>query len=375
MKPLRTYAVLKSLANNLSQPFITFTAASSGIVNEYLGIISSASTVLTSVSEFITALFRVRALMMLVCGNLISGIAWIVMSLLPFTGPYITLTYCVAELGLGMSLMGWNLVMEKLSSTSRGEILTQYTAYANVGGLIATIGAGLFAGSSTQLIKVPFILSGIITLSTILVLRYSDVDYEDPARKFHIPRGVWGFFSLTTVFPFFWSFAWPLFPLAQIYIFHMNYVNIAIISVIAGISSLLMRRWVARLITRNRRMAMFLGRALLTVFPLSYALAPNVYFIYLAEVVAGFTSMIGSTAYISYLYDSSSKEDMKVALGFYSVLQGLGALAGSVLSSFVLNLLIPFLGLVVDIRTLLLTSAVLRLITSFWYLKLREIRS
>ncbi|MEM4373037.1 MAG: MFS transporter, partial [Metallosphaera sp.] len=69
------------------------------------------------------------------------------------------------------------------------------------------------------------------------------------------------------------------------------------------------------------------------------------------------------------------KEDMKVALGFYSVLQGLGALAGSVLSSFVLNLLIPFLGLVVDIRTLLLTSAVLRLITSFWYLKLREIRS
>ncbi|AWS00342.1 MFS transporter [Metallosphaera hakonensis] len=375
MRPLRTYAILKSIATDLAQPFITFTAASSGIVNEYLGVISSASTVLTAVSEFTVALTRVRAMTLLYLGNVVSGLSWIILSLLPFTGPYLTFLYCVAELGLGMSIMGWNLIMEKLSSTSRGEVLTQYTAYANVGGLIATLGAGIFVGSSANLIKIPFILSGVITLFTVLVLRHSDVDYEDPAREFRLPRGIWNFLSLTTIFTFFWSFAWPLFPLAQIYIFHMNYINIAIISFIAGISSLIFRRKVAVLITKNRRMAMFLGRALLMVFPLSYALAPNVYYIYLAEVVAGFTSMVGSTAYISYLYDNSRKEDMKVALGFYSVVQGIGALSGSVLSSYILNLLVSVLGLITDIKVLLLTSAILRLATSFWYLKLRELKS
>ncbi|QKQ99094.1 MFS transporter [Metallosphaera tengchongensis] len=373
MKPLRTYAVLRSIAADLTQPFITFTAASSGVINEYLGIISSASTVLTAISEFATALFQVRALTLLILGSLITGLSWIVLSFLPFTGIDLTLGYCFAELGLGMSIMGWNLIMEKLSSSSRGEVLTQYTAYANVGGLIATLGAGVFVGSSTELIKIPFILSGIISLTCIFILWRSDVDYEDPSRKFHLPKGIGRFLALTGTFTFIWSFAWPLFPVAQIFIFHMNYTNIAIMSFIAGVSSLAFRRTVARLITTNRKLAMFLGRALLTVFPLTYAIAPSIYFIYLVEMVAGFTSMVGSTAYVSYLYDSSSKEDMKVALGFYSVLQGIGALMGSVASSFIMNLLIPVLGLATDLRVLLLVSAFLRLTTSFWYLKLKEI--
>ncbi|MEM3270499.1 MAG: MFS transporter [Metallosphaera sp.] len=371
MRPLRTYIVLRNIAYEISQPFITFTAASSGIVNEYLGVISSASTVLTSVSEFTVALFRVRALTLLTLGNLISGLSWIVLSLLPFNDFYLTISYCSAELGLGMSVMGWNLIMERVSSTSRGEILTQYNAYANVGGLIATLGAGLFVGSSLQLIKVPFILSGIIFLFAIPIIRKSDVDYEDPRRKFHLPEGMSSFLLLTTIFTFFWSFAWPLFPLAQIYIFHMDYTNIAIIAVISGLSSLAFRRFVARLVTKRRTTAMFLGRALLTVFPLSYALAPNVYYIYASEIVAGLTNMIGTSAYLSYLYDNSSKEDMKVALGFYALLQGIGALSGSVLSSFILNQL-SYLGLISSLKLLLITSALLRFLTSFWYLKLKE---
>ncbi|EHP69834.1 hypothetical protein MetMK1DRAFT_00003360 [Metallosphaera yellowstonensis MK1] len=60
-KELRTYTILKGIANNLSQPFISFTAVSSGILGEYLGLISSASTFFTALAQFISALLRTRA--------------------------------------------------------------------------------------------------------------------------------------------------------------------------------------------------------------------------------------------------------------------------------------------------------------------------
>jgi len=78
---------------------------------------------------------------------------------------------------------------------------------------------------------------------------------------------------------------------------------------------------------------MFLGRILLATFPLAYALAPNIFVIYAVEPVAGLTSLLGSTAYVSYLYDSSTKEDVKMSLGVYSLVQGLGAVVGSLISS------------------------------------------
>jgi hypothetical protein len=112
-------------------------------------------------------------------------------------------------------------------------------------------------------------------------------------------------------------------------------------------------------------------RILLATFPLAYALAPNIFVIYAVEPVAGLTSLLGSTAYVSYLYDSSTKEDVKMSLGVYSLVQGLGAVVGSLISSAIFMGVEPILGLERGVEYLLLTSAVLRIMTSFGYLKLK----
>lgn len=370
-KELRTYTILKGIANNLSQPFISFTAVSSGILGEYLGLISSASTFFTALAQFISALLRTRAKSLLLWGNFVSGVSWIVLALIPFQGPLYTLTYFTAELGLGISLMGWNLIMERLSTTARGVTLSQYTVYSTLGQLVSTLLAGIFVGSSTSLIRIPFALTGAITLSCAFLGQRTDVDVEDPARRPRVSRKLLRFFLISFLFTVVWSFAWPLFPMAQVYIFHMTYFNVAVISVIGGISTLFLRNRVGRLVDRNRRFSMFLGRILLATFPLAYALAPNIFVIYAVEPVAGLTSLLGSTAYVSYLYDSSTKEDVKMSLGVYSLVQGLGAVVGSLISSAIFMGVEPILGLERGVEYLLLTSAVLRIMTSFGYLKLK----
>ena len=60
MKPLRTYVMIRNFALNLSQPFISFVSAASGIFGENLAIISSAGSALPSFIQFVMGFFNLR---------------------------------------------------------------------------------------------------------------------------------------------------------------------------------------------------------------------------------------------------------------------------------------------------------------------------
>ncbi|BCU71563.1 MFS transporter [Stygiolobus caldivivus] len=371
MKPLRTYIMLKNFALSLTQPFIAFLSALSGVNGEALAIISSAGTVLPSIVQFLLGFMRAKGKQLVVLGSAIVGGLWIILSLIPFGSVVFVVFYVLLEAGLGISLFGWYLIMDKVSTSSRGRVLAQYSFYSTLGGLIATLITGFFVGDDKALIRPFFMTTGLLMVTDSYIAYKFDVDYERPPLKgLRVSRELRDFLVVTFAFNVIWSSAWPIFPLAQVYVFNMNFENIAIIDTISGVSTLLMQNWVGRLVDKNRKMVMFTGRLALATFPLAYALSSSVYEIYLANVIAGFTNSVNSTAYLSYLYDSS--KDTRKSIGLYNVITALGDLTGSSIGGITAEIVTNTFGLVRGIREMMLAIALLRVIASLFYLKLHE---
>ncbi|NON61356.1 MFS transporter [Acidianus sp. RZ1] len=369
MKPLRTYVVIKNFALNLVQPFISFTSVISGILGEQLGLISSASSFLPSIMQFLLGFSRTSGKSLVVYGTVLSAIGWILLALVPFNLAF-TLIYLFLESSLGISLFGWYLIMEKVSRTSRGKTLATYSFYSTLGGLAATLITGFIVGGRTQDIRYFFgITGGLILLDVYFAIKF-DVDAVSvKSRVRKLPSEIKKYLAISFIFFTVWSLAWPLFPLAQYYIFSMNYFNIAIIDVISLSSTLVIQRWVGSLVDKNRKMMMFLGRLSLAAFPLAYALSTNIWEIYASQLVSGFTSSINSTAYLSYLYDSS--DDVRKSLGYVNLVQGIAEIVGSSLGSILASVFIASMG-IFGIRELLGLVGGLRIFASFLYLILKE---
>jgi len=101
---------------------------------------------------------------------------------------------------------------------------------------------------------------------------------------------------------------------------------VAVINVIAASSTVVVQRFIGGFIARRLKLSMFIGRLTNTFFALAYALSPNVYGIYVSQLLAGLANSINNVAYFSYLVDTA--EDKRAAIGTYSVLMGVGALIG-----------------------------------------------
>ncbi|WP_170254140.1 MFS transporter [Acidianus ambivalens] len=371
MKPLRTYIMIRNFALNLSQPFISFVSAASGISGENLAIVSSAGSALPSFIQFVMGFFNLRGKIITFYGTLLAGLLWISLSFIPF-GVLFVVVYVLLEASLGISAYGWYLIMERVSNTSRGKILAQYSFYSVIGGMIATLLTGFVVNKDFSEVRYFFFFSGSLFLLSSLISLKFDVDYsKEPLKGLSLNKELSKFLIITFLFDVVWSMAWPLFPLAQVYLFNMNFENIAIINLIANFSTLLLQRKIGELVDKNRKLMMFLGRLALSVFPLAYALSTSVYEIYLANVVAGFTSSVNSTAYLSYIYDNS--KDVRKGIGLYNAVSGLGDLIGSSIGAIGVEEL-EFLGIVLAIKIMMLIVASLRAIASFFYLKIQEVK-
>ena len=371
MRPLRTYILIKNFALNLSQPFISFLSALSGINGEALAIVSSAGSVLPSLVQFFLGFLKTRGKKLVIVGTGVVGVLWVLLGLIPFNNMLFVTLYVLLEASLGISTFGWYLIMERVSGSSRGRVLAQYSFYSSLGGLIATLITGFLVGDNPALIRPFFIITGLLILFDTYVSYIFDVDYErPPTRGLNVSKELRDFLIITFLFDVVWSSAWPLFPLAQVYVFNMNFEDIAIINTVSGVSTLLMQNWVGKLVDRNRKMVMFLGRLALATFPLAYALSTSVYEIFLANIVAGFTNSVNSTAYLSYLYDSS--KDTRKGVGLYNAVSALGDLTGSSIGGVVSEIVTKYLGVVQGIRDMMLAIAILRAIASLFYLKLHE---
>lgn len=331
-----------------------------------MGLITSAGTVFNNISAFLVSFKRWRPLRMILAANLSSAAALVLMAAFAEVHAAYTALYVVVTASLGISGYGWSLIMEQYSRRRRGVSLAEFSFYSTLGGLAATLITGFLIRDNPLAIRLALEAAAALTAANTVQLYKLGVEYDEGPKP---PRGkidkrLLKFYADNFAFMVTWSFAWPLFPLAQVYVFHMTGLQVAIVQIITVASNLAFQRAMGKFVDKHMRLSLFLGRATFTLWPLIYGVATNVNQIYAAYLFYGFGGSISNIAYFAYLVDNA--EDRRKALGYYNLVNAAGALVGAELSSAILahagNYSERF------IREMMIGAAFARLGTSFLFL-------
>ena len=356
--------LLSSIASGLVQPYYSFLSVFYGVTGPLLGLVSSAGVVIPDVIPYV---FRRVNFSTPALGFFLAGVAWIALAFFPL-GAASTPFYLASLVGLGIASFYLQLALEPLSRGARGDVLGLMNQYARVGSIVATVVTGFIVGSNYGLNHVLAVITGVLLIASGLEVLHVKVEgvkgeIEDTGR---------GLLLANTVFYFVWSLAWPIFPVLEVYKFHMNELNLAILSLVSGFSGLTAQKWMNKLINRDPELALFLGRAGLAIYPLAYALATNVYELYLAYLAMALTST-SAPATLAVIFERT--KNVKASLSKLYFWQGVASALGSVTSATVLySVSYSPASLVRIAETMMVTIAALRFLASFLYLTLARPR-
>ncbi|ACP39067.1 MFS transporter [Saccharolobus islandicus] len=374
MKYLKIFAILSNLANNLVNPFISFVSAYFGMNSEELALITSATNAVPNISQYFLNFIKSKAKLLIFIGTLVNGLLWVISAFIPFNLTFL-IVYFIITISIGIANFGWNLIMDKISKNSRGSTLSLYLVYGTIGALAATLITGLITGSNTELIREFFLISGLMLVGSAYLSRKIETDTTFEERGVKSTSLLKRFLATIFLFNLVLSLAWPIFPLAQVYKFHMNDENIAILSVETGVTTILFQRIVAKLTDTKRRLTLFLGSALFTIYPLSYALSNSIYIIYITNLASGFTNAVGSVTYIAYIFDNSDDFTIRKNLAVYNLTVGCGVMTGSILGGVAYSYVSQFYNPMYSIDLMLIISSILRFSVSPLFLTIKDTRS
>ncbi|ADX83618.1 MFS transporter [Saccharolobus islandicus] len=374
MKYLKIFAILSNLANNLVNPFISFVSAYFGMNSEELALITSATNAVPNISQYFLNFIKSKAKLLIFIGTLVNGLLWVISAFIPFNLTFL-IVYFIITISIGIANFGWNLIMDKISKNSRGSTLSLYLVYGTIGALAATLITGLITGSNTELIREFFLISGLMLVGSAYLSRKIETDTTFEERGVKSTSLLKRFLATVFLFNLVLSLAWPIFPLAQVYKFHMNDENIAILSVETGVTTILFQRIVAKLTDTKRRLTLFLGSALFTIYPLSYALSNSIYIIYITNLASGFTNAVGSVTYIAYIFDNSDDFTIRKNLAVYNLTVGCGVMTGSILGGVAYSYVSQFYNPMYSIDLMLIISSILRFSVSPLFLTIKDTRS
>jgi MFS family permease len=374
LKYLKIFAILSNLANNLVNPFISFVSAYFGMNSEELALITSATNAVPNISQYFLNFIKSKAKLLIFIGTLVNGLLWVISAFIPFNLTFL-IVYFIITISIGIANFGWNLIMDKISKNSRGSTLSLYLVYGTIGALAATLITGLITGSNTELIREFFLISGLMLVGSAYLSRKIETDTTLEERGVKSTSLLKRFLATVFLFNLVLSLAWPIFPLAQVYKFHMNDENIAILSVETGVTTILFQRIVAKLTDTKRRLTLFLGSALFTIYPLSYALSNSIYIIYITNLASGFTNAVGSVTYIAYIFDNSDDFTIRKNLAVYNLTVGCGVMTGSILGGVAYSYVSQFYNPMYSINLMLIISSILRFSVSPLFLTIKDTRS
>jgi len=380
LRSLRLYSLLNSLAGGLANPFVGFFTVSSNVPTYMVSLVSSASTALPGISQIAVLRLRSDPKGMVVIGTMATGLIWVVAGILSSIGELFVGLYLATQVVAGIATLGWTLILERVSRGRRGLELARYNFYANAGSLLATLITGYIVGRNISYMGYAYMATGaLLLLSAIAVMGYSEGSTAPQDSRGVLVVGkrqedleaLRRFYTVNFAYMIVMSFAWPLFPLAQVHKFRMSAAEVGVLTVIAGASTLAMQRVVGFLTDLNRKAVMFAGRLLLASFPLGYALSTDIYQLYAVQVLSGFTNS-AAIAYTSYVMDHSV--DKRKALSIFNFLNGLGTVIGSMLGGALYSIVSSMEDPVGAINTLMLLVGVVRIVASIPYLYIRDIR-
>lgn len=318
--------------------------------------------------------------------------------------------YAVQSILFSVQIPTWlSLISSLMSEGNRGDELGKLGLATNIASLSATMASGFLAGMPgilpwlrtafgdlgpilfptvdqwREAFYLPFYLTAIIGITTSilsLLIKERKRDGNGPRKfppmlKLLSQPGEFRRFSLVAVFfSFSMSMAWPYFIVIQRDWLDCSILEIALASAIMTFSTMIFSVPLGRMSDRvGRKPMIILGRSLLFLVPIIYAFAWNVYVIYAANALAGFTVAASTNAITAYIYDVSPEEERGAHVAVYNTFTGIVLLAGSFVSGLLGQIILQVLGSeYLSVFIMMILSGVLRFFASFLYFLIKEPR-
>lgn len=295
-----------------------------------------------------------------------------------------------------------------MDKENRGIELGRLGVATNVASLIATLVSGFIAGfpaiipalrglfgpfgpvllPSVEMWReayyTPFYFTAIFgIIASLLALTIGEGE-RDPNKKREFPPilkllsqpGDFRRFCLISVFfSFSMSMAWPYFMVVQKDWLSNTNLEIAIASVVMTAATVIFTIPLGSLSDKiGRKPLILIGRGPLFIVPILYAFATNVYFIYIANALAGFCTAAGFNAITAYIYDIAPEEERGAHLAVFNTFTGIIYFLGSLFSGVAGDYLAILLGSHFAVFSMLMLSGITRVFSSSLYLKIHEPR-
>ncbi|MFQ6086744.1 MAG: MFS transporter [Candidatus Bathyarchaeia archaeon] len=318
-------------------------------------------------------------------GYLLSG--FLMVSYLIFQEPLQLLILVILQsVFWSVAVPAWNALLgDYTKKETRGRVLGKIGAVSRFSGvgatvLVASITYTTLGETTPSSFIVPFVLAaGASMVGALLVVftrevklkasswRKADVFLPIRDKSFRL------FLVANGLHWFTMAFAWPLFPYVTIDIVHATVWQIAIISTASGLVTALTQPKLGSIADKiGRKPVLVVGRAAFFMFPLLYAFSTSwLHLLAIHLILSFFTSAVMVTT-TTYILDSAPAARRATYTASYNLIFGLATFLGSLVGGMFADGLSALNGIQQTIFTGLIISAIMRLIASTSFLKIKE---
>jgi len=395
LKVVYVRSVANAIGTNMMHPFVgPYAVKELGASSSEMGWLQSVSNISNNVMQVFWGRLSDRLgrrVPFIFFGGLIVAFLWVPLLFLKSASQLVLLVALQALLG-SMAVPAWTaLIGDLVPSSHFGRVNAKINLWASVGSLTATLASGVImasvGGTMREQILIPTVVASAFGLiSSVVMVRVKEksgkndnaekpfiADLLEVVRVAEKSPNFLRYCTCSAIFTFFMSISWPLFAITQAKVLNASMLEVALLSVVQGIFTILFIGWAGRLAdTVGRKPLLLLVRFGYVTVPLTYAFAPNIYIIITVSAFWGVVAAFEQASVTTYLLDVSPEAHRGSFTAFYNLLIGTVTFFGSLIGGYLSDLTISVYGLVLGLQIVYMVSAVGRGIGAATYFRLKE---
>lgn len=288
----------------------------------------------------------------LLLGGGVLGLLWFLLTYVR-TPVELIIIYGVIALFSALITVNWfSLIADSSTVSTRGRFLSVINNLSSIGTIVSLVLMTFtFSGEVTSQIRIPFYLAASsYFISLVLIMSIKEQRRRNSGQKslIHTLKNLknenrfFRYFMAMNVQGFFWSMAWPMFPITIVSVMNFTLTDVAFLTVTSSLAALGAQYILGKFVDRiNRPPLIFANRILLSLIPVQYALYNSFGGFLILELYSGIVSSIQNVVMNSYLLDivpeQGRGEYISLINGFNGIMYLFGALSGGYLLQYLLG--------------------------------------
>lgn len=319
----------------------------------------------------------------LLLGGVVLGALWYLLTDVR-TPVELILVYAIISLFSALITVNWfSLLADSSTVKTRGRFLSTVNNLSSIGTILSlVIMTFTFSGAVSNQIRIPFYLAAsTYFVSLVLIWRIRETKRSNKSQKslLNTLKNIrneplfFKYFMAMNAQGFFWSMAWPMFPITIVSVMGFGLRAVAILTIVSLSVTIVIQTLLGRITDKTQRPPLiFVNRVMLSFIPVFYAFFHSFLLFVLLESYSGFLGALQNIVMNSYLLDiiptTRRAEYISIINGFNGLVYLMGALAGGYLLQYALSVF----PLVKALEVSYMIVFVGRFSSSFLFLKLKE---